>query len=379
MRTIGIDYTPAWEQSAGIGRYARELTSALALSDQANKYRLFVAQASSADLPPSPGENYTWKPTRLTPRWLARIWHRARLPLYIELFTGRLDLFHATDFVLPPTLPDTRTLLTVHDLSFVRVPDSACPSLKSYLDAVVPRSVSRADHILADSAATKRDLVELYQTPESKITVLYCGVDSRYRRVEDKRKLEATLARYGLDRREYILSVGTVQPRKNYARVIEALAMLRANGREMHYAIAGGPGWLDGEVKHAIERTGMARFVRRLGFVEDEDLPALYTGARVLVLASLYEGFGFPVLEAMACGTPVITSKISSLPEVAGDAALLVDPYDVDSIRHAVATLDDDAAMRARLSEAGGKQASKFTWRRSAAQLLAIYEALLED
>ena len=160
MQRIAIDYTPAIEQSGGIGRYVRDLTAALAGLDQANDYRLFVSGAAAGTLPPA-AANIQWRPTAITPRWLARIWHRARLPLPVELFTGKVDLFHATDFVLPYTLPSTRTLLTVHDLSFVRVPEAASPPLKAYLDAVVPRSVERADHVLADSAATKDDLMEL--------------------------------------------------------------------------------------------------------------------------------------------------------------------------------------------------------------------------
>ena len=374
---IAIDYSAAWQQGAGIGRYTRELTAALAASDRLHDYRLFVAGASAAQLPAPPAPNFSWRATPLSPRWLARLWHRARLPLPIELITGRVDLLHATDFTLPPTLPGTRTLLTVHDLSFVRVPQAASPPLKAYLDTVVPRSVVRADHILADSAATKRDLIELYHTPAAKISVLHSGVDKRYKPIGEQAHIRSVRARYGLGDGEYILSVGTVQPRKNYARVIEALARLRAQGHELHYAIAGGKGWLDGEIADAIKRAGLGDHVSLLGFVDDADLPALYSGARMTVMVSLYEGFGFPVLESMACGTPVLASNISSLPEVAGRAALLVDPYDVDAIAHAMAALDSDSNLRARLVAAGFKQAARFSWARSAEQLLGIYAELL--
>ena len=357
----------------------RELTAALASEDQTNAFRLFVAGASSADLPKPPAPHISWKPTPITPRWLARLWHRARLPLPVELFTGRINLFHATDFVLPPTLHKTQTLLTVHDLSFVRVPQAANPQLKAYLDMVVPRSVSRADHILADSAATKRDLLDLYRTPDDKVTVLYSGVDRHYRRIDDPALLAAARVKYGLTDIKYVLSVGTVQPRKNYARVIEALQVLRARGHDLHYAIAGESGWLEDEFQRALDRTGMRPFVHLLGYADDEDLPALYSEARMLVMASLYEGFGFPVLEAMACGTPVITSRISSLPEVAGEAALLIDPYDVDALANAMSMLDNDSTLRARLANAGIKQSAQFTWERSASQLRSIYENMLQS
>ncbi len=326
---------------------------------------------------PAPPANFSWTPTALTPRWLARLWHRARIPLPVECFTGRIDLFHATDFALPPALPATRALLTVHDLSFVRAPQAASPPLKAYLDAVVPRSVARADHILADSIATKDDLIALYGCPEGKISVLYSGVEKQYQPLHDRAHLQAVRAKYELSGFDYILSVGTVQPRKNYARVIEALAMLRADGQELRYAIAGGKGWMDAEIDLAIERAGMGEFVHRLGFVADEDLPALYNGARMLAMVSLYEGFGFPVLEAMACGTPVVASDVSSLPEVAGNAALLVDPYDTAAIAKALARLNHDSRLREKLKADGLMQAAKFSWQLSARQLLGIYADLL--
>ncbi len=377
MHRIAIDYTPAYEQTGGIGRYVRELTAALAALDQENEYRLFVSGANRRDLQPSPSGNFHWKATSLTPRWLARIWQRARIPLPAEVFTGRVDLYHATDFVLPPTLPGTRTLLTVHDLSFVRVPEAASPPLKAYLDVVVPRSVASADQILADSAATKADLVEFYETPAEKITVLYSGVGKYFRPINSRDTLEEALKRHGLNGINYMLSVGTVQPRKNYSRVIEALAEARGRGQDLHLAIAGGRGWLEEEMTRTIERTGLADHVHLLGFVDDQDLPALYNGAGMLMMPSLYEGFGLPLLEAMACGTPVITSNLSSLPEVAGDAALLVDPYDVSAISDAIVAIASNAETRARLIAGGFHQVTKFTWTRAATQLMSIYHDML--
>ncbi len=376
-RRIGLDYTPAHEQTGGIGRYARELTAALAAIDGDYRYRLFVAGATSAGLPKAPSPRFAWRTVRISPRWLARIWHRARLPIPIELATGPLDLFHATDFALPPTLPGTRTLLTVHDLSFARAPEAASPPLKAYLDAVVPRSVRRADHILADSAATKADLSALYGTRPTKISVLYSGVDQRFRPVEDPAALASALARHGLAGKPYILSVGTLQPRKNYGRVIEAVARARAAGFDLHYAIAGGSGWLQDEIWRAIKGSGMEDFTHILGFVADDELPALYSGARALILASLYEGFGLPILEAMACGAPVIASDVSSLPEVAGEAGILVDPKDSAAISAAIMRLERDDGLRTRLVENGFQRAKQFSWERAARQLKRVYDRIL--
>jgi len=378
VHRIALDYTPALKQTGGIGRYVRELTDALATVDRSNAYRLFAAGSKIAELPVLPGKNFSWRSTRVSSKWLARLWHRAGIPLPIETFTGSVDLYHATDFVLPPARSGTRTLLTVHDLSFVRVPSAASPPLKAYLDAVVPPSVAAADRILADSAATKADLIELYQTPANKITVLYSGVNPRFRRVDDADALLSMRRKYGLSNTRYLLSVGTVQPRKNYSRVVEALSALRHAGHDLHYVIAGGSGWLEDELGATIERTGTGQYVHMLGLVDDVDLPALYSGARMLAMVSLYEGFGLPVLEAMACGTPVITSNLSSLPEVGGSAALLVDPHDSEAIRDAILRLEMDGATRMQLIEAGYQQAEEFSWVRAARQLKSIYDEILE-
>ena len=377
MTRICIDYTPAYEQGGGIGRYVRELTAALAAEDHSSQYRLFVAGSTRKRLPQPPGTNFEWRPTVMTPRWLARIWQRAKLPLPVETFTGHADLYHATDFILPPTLPRTRTLLTVHDLSFVRVPDATIPSLRRYLESVVPRSVRRADHVLADSRATKNDLMEVYRTPSDKITVLYSGVDSRFGRVSNEATLARILDKYGLKDLQYVLSVGTVQPRKNYSRMIRALSELRDRGSDVHYAIAGGSGWLEDEMYRSIRESRMDDRVHILGFVSDQDLPALYSGARALLAVSLYEGFGLPVLEAMACGTPVITSNLSSLPEVAGDAGVLVNPLDIDAITDSVVALLADSDLREQLIAEGLDHVKRFSWANAARQLKSVYDGLL--
>jgi glycosyltransferase involved in cell wall biosynthesis len=375
---IAIDYTPAYEQSAGIGRYVRELVSALSAHDQETSYRLFVAGAARQSLPPAPGSNFEWKVTRLSPRWLARIWNRLHLPLPVEAFTSRVDLFHATDFVLPPTLRRTRTILQVHDLSFVRVPEAAPPRLKAFLDRVVPASINRADFVLADSQATKDDLIELYAVPSQKVAVLYGGVDQNFSPASDKDILTVR-HKYHLNDFPFIFSLGTVQPRKNYGRLIEALAQLRHRHLDVHLVIAGGRGWLEDPIYRTIEAVHMGEYVHFIGFADDADLPALYSAAACFAFPSLYEGFGFPVLEAMACGTPVLTSTLSSLPEVAGDAALIVDPYSTEAIASALERLIEDSDLREQLVRRGLEQAQRFTWSASAETLRRIYYSLLND
>ena len=374
-QTIAIDYTAALQQGGGIGRYTRELIAALAAQDRTTGYRLFVAGHTERRLPEPPGPNFTWCATPWGPEWFARLWHRARLPIPIERWTGPIALLHAPDFTLPPTRPGTRTLLTVHDLSFVRAPETATPQLRAYLNEVVPRSVARADRILADSESTRQDLIELYDVPPDKISVLYSGVSDRFYPIQDEAILYEVRSRYGIGRRPYIFSVGTVQPRKNYGRLVEALHRL---GRlRLKLVIAGGKGWLDDPLYRQIEALGMEDQVQFLGFVPDEDLPALYSAALVFAFPSLYEGFGLPVLEAMACGVPVITSSVSSLPEVAGNAALLVDPYDVDALTEALARVLDDESLRNDLINKGQLRVQGFSWTAAARQLRQHYAALL--
>jgi len=265
----------------------------------------------------------------------------------------------------------------VHDLSFVRAPETSTPVLKAYLDRVVPRSARRATHVLADSQATKDDLIELYGMPPEKITVLLSGVNPEFKPVTDTNSLRAVRQRYQIPDNPYILSIGTVQPRKNYARLITALAALGPAHEDVHLVIAGGRGWLDSPIFRAVYDQGLEDRVHFIGFARDEDLPALYSGAACLAYPSLYEGFGFPVLEAMACATPVVTSTISSMPEVAGDAALLVDPYSVEAIAEALGRLLSDSELRETLVRRGIAQAAQFTWGRTARQLREVYDSIL--
>ncbi|MBI3362361.1 MAG: glycosyltransferase family 4 protein [Chloroflexi bacterium] len=374
---IGFDATSAARQGGGIGRYVRELLRALAAADETNVYRIFVASPPPLPypLPPLPARSSVFH-LPIHDKWLARVWHRARLPIPIQLALGPLDLYHSPDFTLPPTLPGTPTLLTVHDLSFVRDPDSAAPGLKRYLDAVVPRSVRRATRVLADSEATRADLMELYRTPPEQITVLYSGVDAAFQPIADPAALAAVRARCGLGDSAFILSVGTLQPRKNYVRLIRAFAQSWFIDH-CSLVIVGSRGWLYDSIFAEVTRLGLEGRVLFPGFVADDDLPALYSAARAFAYPSLYEGFGLPVLEAMACGTPVVTSTASCLPEVAGGAALLADPRDVDGLAAALRRVCEDDNLRRTLIAQGRARAREFTWGRAARQLLDIYRTMV--
>lgn len=373
---IGIDFTSAVQQQAGIGRYTRELVRALANLDDTNQYLLFQASRGAKEPAGSWPENFRVRSIPVTDRWLTIFWQRLRLPVPVELCTGPVDIFHSPDFVLPPVWR-ARSVLTIHDLSFLTTPETSDPNLREYLTRAVPRAVARADHILADSMSTRNDLATYLNTDPERITVVYPGVDPRFRPLRD-RTIADVCARYDLQQ-PFILSVGTLQPRKNYAVLIEACTRLDDLGLEtpdLRLVIAGGKGWLYEEIFETVERLGVGDRVRFLGFVADEDLPALYNAAEVFAMPSLYEGFGLPVLEALACGTPVVTSNVSSLPEVAGDAALLVSPHDVAGLSQALYQALTDQELRTTLRERGLIQARQFTWQRAAETVLGIYHQL---
>jgi glycosyltransferase involved in cell wall biosynthesis len=372
---IGIDYTAAARQGGGIGRYARELLTAL-LTASTTEQHTFILLAGTARL----GACWTDEAARLnalaapgtlrlrslplTDDWMARLWHRLRLPLPANAITGALDLFYAPDFLLPPLVGPVRRWVTIHDLSFMRHPETFPPQLRDYLTEAVPRSARRADHILTDSEWTRQDVIELLGLPAERVTALHLGVSPAFTPDPAPGEREALARTYKLGSAPYILAVGTVQPRKNYRRLIDAVERVRA-GTEVDLVIAGGKGWLGEPI---LEAARERPWVRMLGFASDQDLPALYRQAAVLAFPSLYEGFGLPPLEAMACGTPVVASAASSVPEAVGDAGLLIDPRDTEALASALEQALTDTALRARLRAAGLVRASEFPWSRTATE-----------
>lgn len=369
---VGIDYTSASRQRAGIGRYTRSLVHALARLDKTNQYALYIPRDARylEDTRTFPG-NFRLTRAPLNERYMVALWQRARFPLPVEVLTGGLDVFYSPDFVLPPTRA-RKKILTVHDLSFKRVPETAVPNLKWYLEGAVPRAVSRADLILADSNATRIDLIELFDAPPERVRTLYSGCDALFRPITDQIELRRVRAAYLLEK-PFILHVGTIEPRKNLERLIQAYSRL-PHRRELELVIAGGRGWMYDEIYAAPQKFGVSASVRFIGFAPDADLPALYSLAELVAYPSLYEGFGLPVLEAMACGAAIVTSNNSSIPEVAGDAAMMIDARDTEAITWAMLRVLDNPRWRATLQHKGIQQAKKFSWTKSAQQLRDAFE-----
>ena len=375
---IGIDYTAAIHQQAGIGRYTRGLVEVLAELGGKHEYVLFVAGGKTQvpDFRLKIPDNFRVRRAPLSDRFWTIMWHRLRLPLPVDLFTGPVDVFHSPDYVLPP-LRRGRKLVTIHDLSFLRYPEGAEPSLRRYLSRAVPHAVSQADLVLADSQNTRQDIIELLGVTPGKVEVLYPGVDDRFRSLKDEELLQRVRDLYGLSS-PFILSLGTLEPRKNLILLLDAYAALGAAGDMSHkLVIAGGKGWLYEGLFRKVQELSLEKEVIFLGFVADEDLPALYNLAEVFVFPSLYEGFGLPPLEAMACGTPVITSRSSSLPEVVGEAGLMVSSTDSEALAQAMRSALDDPTVREDLARKGVQQAQKFSWQKAGQKLLTIYQSLV--
>jgi len=385
---VAIDYTTGIWPGAGVARYTAQLVAALAEADGANQYLLLYG--GSRDLPHNSEQwaaaqrllathpNFQPRPIP-GPLRLALRWQRfsPRL-LPAEAFTGRVDIFHAPDFVAPATR--ARLIITVHDLSFLVMPECAEAGLRRYLTATLPRSAKRADLILADSEATRHDIITYLGIAAARVRVVYGGVDARFRPVAlDEAARAALLQRVGLPDAPFVLAVSRLEPRKNFVRLIEAFSQLVTAGYPHNLAISGRKGWLYQPIFAAAERVN-AQYGQRVFFldhVSDADLPTLYSSCAAFAYPSLYEGFGLPPLEAMACGSPVLAANVSSLPEVVGDASLLVSPTDTDAIADGLRRLLDDEPLRAELRQRGPQQAAKFTWERAAEGVLAAYRDVL--
>ncbi|MBD3307821.1 glycosyltransferase, partial [candidate division KSB3 bacterium] len=238
------------------------------------------------------------------------------------------------------------------------------------------RVAHTADLIITDSHHSKRDIRHHLAVPEEKIRVIYLGYDPRYQPMHDAQALQPTLRHYAI-RQPYLLFVGVLEPKKNLDRLLEAFAIFQQTfdrGKDHQLVIAGAQGWFSDHLATTIAHLDLESQVRLTGFVPDDHLVALYNGAEAFVFPSIYEGFGLPVLEAMACGTPVITSNVSSLPEIVGEAGLLVDPTDPHAISQAIITILSDDQCKATLKAAGPHQARQFTWQRTAEQTYQVYQ-----
>ena len=266
------------------------------------------------------------------------------------------------------------TILTIHDLIFDKMPEHHKPLNRWYLNLALPLFSKRADHIIAVSEATRDDVIKTYGISPDKISVIPEAAAPRFT-PQPTKTIQAVRQRYQLPD-QYLLYVGTIEPRKNLERLLKAWEKLFQTKEVPPLVFVGSRGWLSESFFNALEKSPFRNDVLLTGYVRDEDLPALYSAATAFVFPSLYEGFGLPPLEAMACGTPVICSNTSSLPGVVGDAALLCDPTDDLALEDALKRIVNDVDLRHKLSEQGLEQAAKFSWERTAKDTLAVYNRI---
>jgi len=356
---IGYDIGKALGVKDGIGTYTRMLARGLMAVDSESEYLLYDLFEPALDtdrLTEVVGE----LPANFRPAPTAR-------PR-----SGDVDLFHSPAFRLPPSVP-VPLVFTLHDLTFISHPGFHTLANRVVSMTSMAEAVARAERIIAVSEATRRAALDLLNLDEERVTVIHEAAEPVYQPVTDRRRLNDVLDRLGVDL-PYVLAVGSLEPRKNLPGLVEGFRRLPRNLRDTHaLVVVGSEGWLNDPIYAELRQAARSFAVVHAGMVGQSDLVALYTAARAFAYVSFAEGFGLPVLEAMACGAPVITSSVSSLPEVAGDAAEMVDPEDPQAICDALTRVLADDGHSEELRRRGRARASRFDWQISARKTLEVY------
>ncbi len=381
---IGIDVSRYFDKSGGVGTYAANLLKYLLKIDKNNEYN---AYSFFYNCFPS-----NWKHKKVIDEFrkygkvnfsqinlptsiLYRKWSNASIEKREKLLGG-VDIIHSTAYVIPE-LFNARLVVTIHDLSFLIFPEY---HTKENYDLVLSNLIylnSRPDMVICDSWQTKKDVIKYFHVPEEKIIVIYLGVGDSFREEIDSDFRKRVLEKYGLTGK-YLLCVASIEPRKNFLRIINAFSeFIKKEGYKRYSLVCvGGRGWKNTEIYSQVKKKNLENKIKFLGFIEESELAAVYNQAEIFLYPSLYEGFGLPVLEAMACAVPVITSNVSSLPEVASDAAILVNPYSEKQIYEAIIHLADNENKRKQLINMGLENIKKFSWENTAKQTLNIYQQI---
>jgi glycosyltransferase involved in cell wall biosynthesis len=364
---IGIDARLVFYNRAGIGEYIVQLVEALAAIEPDDQFVLLQSRKDRTTIINTNGfcRKSLWTPSH----------NRFEQPaLSFEVSRLKLDLLHSPDFI-PPFRRNYQSVITIHDLAFLLYPHFLTKESARYYGQI-DQAWRKTDHIIAVSEATKRDSIRMLGVPEKKITVIHEAANPVYRQLPQNEALTYVQQKYKFDR-DYILFVSTIEPRKNLPGLLQAYRKLRDQyKRDDLLVLVGAKGWLWEEVYETVDKLNMNDQVAFLGRVPLEDMVYLYNGARVLVHPSFYEGFGLTPLEAMTCGTPVITSNTSALPEVVGDAALMIDPHDIEGLTVAMWRVLTEEELRRDLICKGLKRARLFSWEKAARQTLEVYHKI---
>ncbi|MCQ9205354.1 MAG: glycosyltransferase family 4 protein [Omnitrophica bacterium] len=372
---IGIDARIILYQRRGGAHYIYKLLESLFAIEQDNKYRILFSYFRGADksvIDHFKRSNVKTKALRVPNRILTTCWEKFSFPS-IELLLGKLDVFHIPychHFI--PT--STELIVTIHDLIPLRFPQHFSKRSLDGYTRMHRKVLKKAKLIITDSQNSKNDIVELMGIDEKKIKVIMLGVDERFKQTGDKEKVSRYLSKYNINSK-YILFVGGPSENKNVSGLLKGYKIFRENSSQNHkLVLVGKKSWGYSKIIEEAKDLGLERDIIVTGYVSDEDLVYIYNGADLLVHPSLYEGFGFPPLEAMACGVPVVASDVSSIPEVVGDAAILIDPYNTEDLAQVIIKVIDDSSLRQELTKKGLQRAKDFSWERCARETLAVYQ-----
>ncbi|MFN2118714.1 MAG: glycosyltransferase family 4 protein [Candidatus Promineifilaceae bacterium] len=355
---------------AGIHHYIAQVINHLPRLNDQTEYLIYTRDRTTIDdLTGSRIVSSRW-PTEQ--RLFRILWEQSAWPFHAA--REGLDLLHSMAFVTP-FVTRIPSIVTVYDLSFVHYPDKFPILQRQYLQTQTARSVNQARRVITISEATRQDLYNYFNVPLEKTSVVYPGVDAHFRQIPEK-SLNAFRVQNNLYK-PFILHVGTLQPRKNIPALLIAFAALE--NQDIDLVLAGGKGWFYDEIFNQVNNLGLTDRVHFTGYVRDEELPFWYNAAKVLVFPSVYEGFGMPIIEAMACGTPVIAARSSSIPEAGGETALYFEPHDVEKLTQQLAEIIEDKNLLLKMRQSGLMQARKFAWNQAGVETAQVYAQVLAD
>ena len=372
MRIV-IDIQSVIGRKTGVGRYTEGLVKGLSRLPAGHQFSLFYFnfrfRFKGMELS---AKNFTNKRVKLPGRLFSFLWKKG-WAFKFDRLSGEADLFHFPNFISRP-VKSGKTVVTIHDLAFRRFPQYIEKKNLSFLNDNLPRTLAKADKIIAVSRFTKEELLKFYPLPDEKIKVIYEGIDEIFRRSNDRLQLDKVREKYKLPEK-FLLWVGTLEPRKNIFGLLEAFAIFKERDKTNYKLVmAGKRGWNYQGFFEKVQNLSLTDDVLLTEYAADKDLPFIYNLAEVFIFPSFYEGFGLPPLEAMACGLPVITTP--ALGEVAEEAALMVSPHDASGIARGMAEVLENTDLKANLIQKGLKQAGKFSWDKAASETLSLYESV---
>ncbi|NFI51518.1 glycosyltransferase family 4 protein [Clostridium botulinum] len=376
---VSIELQPCLKNKSGIGVYTYELTKRLQyfkdIEFEGNIFNFFNRNDIEKDIE---GLDIRKNICSLFPYGVyRRMW--SYIPIkYNFLFRRNADIYQFFNFVVPPNISG-KVITTIHDLTYILYPNTMEIANRKRLEKDMKATVKNADYIITISESSKRDIIKYLNVDKNKIEVIYPGVDGIYKKLLNNDEITTVKKKYNIEGK-YLLYLGTLEPRKNIETILRAYNLFKKSNKDnIKLVLAGKKGWLYDSIFNLVKEFGIEDKVIFTDYVDDKDKSALYQGAEMFLFPSLYEGFGIPVIEAMASRTPVITSNSSSLPEVAGEAAIITDPLDYIKISKSIELILNDNELREKMVNEGIKQANKFSWDLSAEKLKNIYYDLYNE